>query len=102
MMFDKSDGGGTSRGPLGFWLIDVKSLHDTPPIASAAQTLRILYRIKLLLSPKRLWPHGQGEAKAACRGQLAVLDALTVARIECGLRVDRRLLGPEQQVMANQ
>src|SRR2546430_1212381 len=45
MTLDKSDGGGTSVGPLGFWLIDVRSLHETPPMVSAAQTLRVLYRI---------------------------------------------------------
>ncbi len=43
--FDRSEGGGTSVGPLGFWLIDVRSLHETLPMVNAAQTLRILYRI---------------------------------------------------------
>src|SRR5207253_10005099 len=45
MTLDKSDGGGTSVGPLGFWLIDVRSPQETPPMVNAAQTLRILYRI---------------------------------------------------------
>src|SRR6266496_229251 len=47
--FARIDGGGTSVGPFGFWLIDVRSLHAVPPTISAtARTLRILYRIMAL------------------------------------------------------
>src|SRR2546430_13955920 len=50
--FDRSEGGGTAVGPFGFWLIDVKSLHDVPPANSAAaRTLRILYRMVALFLP---------------------------------------------------
>src|SRR6266576_151908 len=97
--FAKIDGGSTSSGPLGFLLIDVKS-PQAVIAASAATTLRILYRI-WSLSPQRLRPHGHGEANAARGRQLAVLDTLAIARVECGLGIDSRLLGEQEQVAPN-
>src|SRR5438477_5946347 len=98
--FDRMEGGSTSVGPFGFRLTDVRSAHAVLAI-TAARTLRIWYLMTVSF-PKRLRPHGQGEADAARRGQLAVLDALPVAGVERRLRVDRGLLGPEQQVAADQ
>src|ERR1043166_308801 len=43
--FDRIDGGGTSVGPLGVWLIDVRSPHAVLAISAAARALRILYGI---------------------------------------------------------
>src|SRR5256885_5808305 len=99
--FDSMDGGCTSVGPFGLSLMDVRSPHAVVAI-SAARTLRIWYLMIALLSPSGSRPHGQGEADAARGGQLAVLDALPVAGVERRLRVDRGLLGPEQQVAADQ
>src|SRR5256885_9229431 len=96
------EGGSTSVGPLGFWLIDVRSLHAVGlRISAAARTLRMSYRMEALILPRRLRPHGQCEAEAARSWQLAVLDTLAVAGIERGLRIDRGLLGPEQQIVTH-
>src|SRR6266581_1427577 len=48
MTLGRIDGGGTSTGPFGFVLIDVRSPHAVIA-ASAAKTLRILYRIVVSL-----------------------------------------------------
>src|SRR2546428_10350416 len=49
----------------------------------------------------RLRPHGHGEANAARSRQLAVLDTLAIARVECGFWIDGRLSGEQQQVPAD-
>src|ERR1041385_6427127 len=46
--FDRIDGGGTSYGPFGFSLMDVRSPHAMLAISAAARTLRMLYRIMAL------------------------------------------------------
>src|SRR5437870_2292231 len=99
--FDNMDGGCTSVGPFGLSLMDVRSPHAALAV-SAAKTLRIWYLMIALLFPSGSRPHGQSEAEAARGGQLPVFDALPVAGIERRLRVDRRLLRPEQQVAAHQ
>src|SRR5256885_15142591 len=97
------EGGSTSVGPLGFWLIDVRSLHAVGlRISAAARTLRMSYRMEALILPRRLRPHGQCEAEAARCWQLAVLDTLAVAGIGRGLRIDRGLLCPEQPIGAHE
>src|SRR3989304_1648898 len=80
MALDRLGGRGTSTGPFGLVLTSVNSpVHPVPlPIsAAAARTLKNWCLMIALLSPQPLWPHGQGEADAARRGQLAVLDALS-------------------------
>src|SRR5437016_11430132 len=100
--FDSIDGGCTSVGPFGLLLMDVRSPHAVLAISAAARTLRIWYLMIALLFPSGSRPHGQGEADAARGGQLAVFDALPVAGVEGRLRVDGGLLGPQQQVAADQ
>src|SRR6266480_4943086 len=100
--FDSINGGCTSVGPFGLSLMDVRSPHAVLAISPAARTLRIWYLMIALLFPSGSRPHGQGEADAARRGQLAVFDTLPVTGVERRLRVDGGLLGPEQQVAAHQ
>src|SRR2546425_9010774 len=68
------------------------------PLSRPARRRRSGSCIAYGVSPKRLRPHGHGEANAARGRQLAVLDTLTIARVEGGLGIDRWLFREQEQV----